>query len=184
MRVISGKAGSLSLRVPKSLTRPTTDRVREAVFSSLGDFVVGASVLDLFAGSGSLGIEALSRGAAEATFVDENREAVETIRKNLAATRLEAGIARQQKVSSFLSTISGRSFTLIFADPPYARTPEELDFLTGFLSLEPLSRAISPNGLLVLETFSGSPLPVPENWETIREKTYGKTRVTCLQVSP
>lgn len=180
MRVISGVAGSLPLRVPPSLTRPTTDRVREAVFSSLGDRVVGARVLDLYAGSGSLGIEALSRGASEAVFVEENREAVETIRRNLESTRLGGGVVRQQAVRSFLSTLSETEFSLIFADPPYARAPEELESLGEFLALEPLARALSPGGVFVLESFAKQPLPPIPLWEVFREKKYGKTRVSYL----
>lgn len=183
MRVISGEAGSLPLRVPKSLTRPTTDRVREAVFSSLGDRVVDASVLDLFAGSGALGIEALSRGAKEATFVDENREAAEIIRKNLSSTKLSRGIVLQRKVASFLSSVPPASFSLIFADPPYARTTEQVEDLQVFLSHENLVRCLSEDGIFVLESFSGTPLPEQGQWEIIREKTYGNTRVSYLSRS-
>ena len=181
MRVISGEAGSLPLRVPRSLTRPTTDRVREAVFSSLGDFVVDAMVLDLFAGSGALGIEALSRGAREATFVEENREAVEVIRSNLAATRLENGIVRQQKVASFLTSTPSSGYSLLFADPPYAKTPEELTSLEDYLSSERLSDSLSQDGIFVLESYSGVSLPELRQWKILREKTYGNTRVSYLQ---
>src|SRR5216110_2538089 len=92
MRVIAGSAGGIRLEAPKTGIRPTMDRVKAAIFSSLGDRVPRARVLDLFAGTGALGIEALSRGAASATFVENDRRAVESIRRNLAQTRLDGRI--------------------------------------------------------------------------------------------
>src|SRR5256714_11538829 len=102
MRVIAGMAGGIRLDVPKSDIRPTMDRVKAAIFSSLGDKVIGARVLDLFAGSGALGIEALSRGSATALFIDDQCQAVDTIERNLKKTRLE-GRASQQEVFEFLN---------------------------------------------------------------------------------
>ncbi len=87
MRIIAGAAGGITIRVPQAVTRPTMDRTRQALFSMLGDIVVGARVLDLFAGSGALGLEALSRGAAHAVFVEHHRAAAQVIRENLAAGR-------------------------------------------------------------------------------------------------
>ncbi len=181
MRVISGLAGSLPLRVPPSLTRPTTDRVREAVFSSLGERIVQARVLDLFAGSGSLGIEALSRGATEAVFVEEHHEAITTIRQNLESTHLNGGIIHQQNVRSFLSTLSEADFSIIFADPPYAKTSEGLEFLKKLLAMDTLACCLSPGGVFVLESFAKQPLPSTKLWEIFREKKYGKTRVSYLR---
>src|SRR5215831_18458706 len=94
MRIISGFAGGIPLRTPSHDVRPTMDMVREAIFSSLGDRVVGARVLDLFAGSGAFGIEALSRGAAEAVFVDNHPKAITTIQNNLRKTKLEGQVIR------------------------------------------------------------------------------------------
>src|SRR2546427_13246241 len=101
MRVIAGSAGGIRLAVPKRGVRPTMDRVKAAIFSSLGDAVAGARVLDLFAGSGALGIEALSRGASSAMFVEEDRQSTEMIERNLAKTKLK-GRVRQQNVFDFL----------------------------------------------------------------------------------
>src|ERR1041384_253924 len=101
MRVIAGSAGGIQLEVPKRGVRPTMDRVRAAIFSSLGDKVIGAHVLDLFAGSGGLGIEALSRGAASAMFVDHDRQAIDVIEQNLQKTKLQ-GKTRQQDVFEFV----------------------------------------------------------------------------------
>src|SRR5438045_572605 len=104
MRVIAGSAGGIRLDVPKRGVRPTMDRVKAAIFSILGDSVIGARVLDLFAGTGGLGIEALSRGASSVLFVDDNRSAVVAIEKNLAKTKL-TGHVRQQDVFKFLQRL-------------------------------------------------------------------------------
>src|SRR6187401_1009431 len=101
MRVIAGVAGGIRLDVPKTNVRPTMDRVKAAIFSSLGEKVIGARVLDLFAGSGGLGIEALSRGAASSLFVDNDREAITAIEGNLKKSKTEAK-TRQQDVFDFL----------------------------------------------------------------------------------
>src|SRR5262252_8787456 len=101
MRVIAGSAGGIRLAVPKRGVRPTMDRVKAAIFSSLGDAIIGARVLDLFAGSGALGIEALSRGAASVIFVEDDHQSADTIEKNLAKTKLK-GRVRDQDVFAFL----------------------------------------------------------------------------------
>src|SRR3954468_19018730 len=105
MRVIAGSAGGIRLHVPKQRVRPTMDRVKGAIFSSLGDQVIGARVLDLFAGAGGLGIEALSRGATSVLFVDHDRQAINTIEKNLKKARVEQGKTRQQDVFDFLQRV-------------------------------------------------------------------------------
>src|SRR5215467_5396176 len=101
MRVIAGSARGIPLKTPDHEARPTMDRVREAIFSSLGDLVIGARVLDLFAGSGALGIEALSRGADSAVFVEEDQQSTAAIKQNLAKTKL-VGSVRRQNVFKFL----------------------------------------------------------------------------------
>src|SRR5205085_11779338 len=101
MRVIAGSAGGVRLAVPKRGVRPTMDRVKAAIFSSLGDAIVGARVLDLFAGTGAPGIEAPSRGASSAVFVEESRHSVEVLEKNLTITKLKGSI-RNQYVFHFL----------------------------------------------------------------------------------
>src|SRR5213595_2335257 len=101
MRVIAGSAGGVRLAVPKRGVRPTMDRVKAAIFSSLGDAIVGAKVLDLFSGSGALGIEALSRGASSAIFVEEDRQSISVIENNLIKTKLK-GRVRQENVFNFL----------------------------------------------------------------------------------
>lgn len=123
MRVVSGSAKGRPLKaVPGSGTRPTTDKVKEALFSMIGPYFDGEEVLDLFAGSGGLGIEALSRGASRAVFVDSDRRAVETVRANIAAAKLEqaAEVYRNDAMLALKALARrGRSFDLVFIDPPY-----------------------------------------------------------------
>src|SRR6476661_3131729 len=128
MRVIAGSAGGIHLDAPKSGVRPTMDRVKAAIFSSLGEEIIDARVLDLFAGTGSLGIEALSRGAASALFVEENAAALAVIERNLVRTKL-AGRVRQQDVFAFLRAPQvPEQFRIVFADPPYEKTKSGEEF--------------------------------------------------------
>ena len=121
MRIIAGSAKGLILQAPPSITRPTMDRVRAAIFSILGDRVPEAHVLDLFAGTGAMGIEALSRGAASALFIDHQKKATELIHKNLATTKLVGQIQTSDALTCLdRLTQLGSTFDLIFADPPYA----------------------------------------------------------------
>jgi 16S rRNA (guanine966-N2)-methyltransferase len=180
MRIISGSAGSIPLQVPRSLTRPTTDRVRESLFAVLGDLVVGARVLDLFAGSGSLGIEALSRGAILADFIESHGPACESIQKNLEKAKLKGGKVHRRDVLAHLGTISVARYDLIFADPPYARSDAERELLEKLLNSPGLAATLSTGGLLVLESLSSSQLPETEFWKAREERTYGVTRVSFL----
>lgn len=185
MRVIAGRAGGLALHVPKSELRPTMDAVKGAIFSSLGDLVIGARVLDLFAGTGGLGIEALSRGAGAATFVESERRAVQSIEKNLAYTKL-TGVVQSMDVFRFLDRYaSPASFDIIFADPPYAKIPGERDFTPELMGSESLPQALAPGGIFVLEHMPGAKLALHGKWECFRQKRYGATEVAFLQaVSP
>src|SRR5438445_13066988 len=118
MKVIAGRAGGVRLTSPKSGVRPTMDRVKGAIFSSLGEMVIGARVLDLFAGTGALGIEALSRGADSALFIEEDRQSVATIEKNLTKTQL-TGRDRQQDVFRFLTKAATVAHTVnVVLDDP------------------------------------------------------------------
>ncbi|MDF1657804.1 MAG: 16S rRNA (guanine(966)-N(2))-methyltransferase RsmD [Verrucomicrobiales bacterium] len=180
MRIIAGEAGSLKLLVPPSITRPTTDRVREAVFSSLGNRLIEADVVDLFAGSGSLGLESLSRGARSAVFVDNNSASEKTIEANLMSSRLKGGKFIRRDALSYLSSVPEAHFDIIFADPPYARDEETTALLSAILDHEKLVKALKPDGLLVLETFAKAPVPDNPLWSSLKEKVYGKTRVSYL----
>ena len=180
MRVIAGSAGGFHLAVPKSGVRPTMDRVKAAIFSSLGDAIIREKILDLFAGSGALGIEALSRGAASAVFVEENRQSIVVIEKNLAKTRLEGRI-RQENVFEFLRRSAGKeTFRIIFADPPYEKTKSGERFTEKLLSDEALPQLLEPEGIFVLEKQPGETLPEMKQWRVLRQKTYGATEVIFL----
>jgi 16S rRNA (guanine966-N2)-methyltransferase len=180
MRVIAGSAGGIRLAVPKRGVRPTMDRVKTAIFSSLGDAVIGARVLDLFAGSGALGIEALSRGASSVVFVEGDGQSAEIIEGNLAKTKLKGRI-RQQDAFDFLRHASGAElFDIVFADPPYEKTQDGERFTEKLLANEDLSRLVDPGGIFVLEKHPGEALPDTTLWRVIRQKTYGATDVLFL----
>jgi 16S rRNA (guanine966-N2)-methyltransferase len=180
MRVIAGSAGGIRLAVPKRGVRPTMDRVKAAIFSSLGDAVTGARVLDLFAGSGALGIEALSRGASFAMFVEEDRQSAEMIERNLAKTKLK-GRVRQQDVFDFLRHISGtETFQIILADPPYEKTKHGDSYTEKLVTNEVLPRLLDSSGVLVLEKRPAETLSEMQLWRLVRQKTYGATEVLFL----
>ena len=177
MRIIAGIAKGMVLAVPRGDdVRPTSDRVRGAIFSSLGARVVDATVLDLYAGTGALGFEAASRGAQSVTFVDRS---VESIQKNLAVFQKyrnsEFEILRGD-VMTHLKKM-GRQFSLVFADPPYAMDPEPL--------LQEVRHVIAPGGTLVLEMSKRATLRLGSDGllELEREATYGDTRVCHVRVA-
>jgi 16S rRNA (guanine966-N2)-methyltransferase len=171
VRVVAGRHGGRRLAAPRGrATRPTSDRVREALFSSLGD-LSGARVLDLFAGSGALGVEALSRGAAEATFVDSAPAAVRAVRDNLAALRLEAEVHRAD-ARAFLRTArnAGRQYDLVLIDPPYRRASALAGDLAG--ALPPV---LAPGARVVAESDRRAPLDL--GMPLLDERRYGDTLI-------
>jgi 16S rRNA (guanine966-N2)-methyltransferase len=180
MRVIAGSAGGIRLDVPKTDVRPTMDRVKAAIFSSLGEEIIGARVLDLFAGTGALGIEALSRGAASALFVEDNSAAIAAIERNLARTRLEGRI-RRQDVFGFLRSPRGESFNIIFADPPYEKTKSGGEFTTLLLEDPQLAQMLELSGTFVLEKRPAEQPPQMQLWNVTRTRAYGATEVLFLQ---
>ena len=175
LRVIAGTAGGRKLVAPKGDARPTTDRVREALFSSLGDQVQDATVLDLYAGSGALAIEALSRGAGSAVLVDSDRNATAAMRANLTTTGFE-GAARIERISveRFVTApIRDAPFDLVFLDPPYevpsAVVAEVLAALAG-------AEAITHGATVVVERAkAGEPIALPAGWGIEKERAYGDT---------
>jgi 16S rRNA (guanine966-N2)-methyltransferase len=180
MRVIAGSAGGIRLAVPKHGVRPTMDRVKAAIFSSLGEAVVGARVLDLFAGSGAFGIEALSRGASSVAFVEADRQSAEIIGSNLAKTKLQ-GRVRQQDVFDFVRhASSAEKFDIIFADPPYEKTEDGERFTEKLLANETLSQLLNADGVFVLEKRPREVVPETKLWCITRQKTYGATEVLFL----
>jgi 16S rRNA (guanine966-N2)-methyltransferase len=172
MRVIAGRWGGRRLQAPPGdATRPTSDRVREALFSVLGDRVDGARVLDLFAGSGALGIEALSRGAAHATFVDSAPAAIRSLRANLSALGADAEV-RRADARRFLGAASanGRHYDLVFLDPPYRLAGR----LGGELAAA-LPAVLAPGAMVVTESDRRAPLEL--ELELIDERRYGDTLI-------
>ena len=184
MRVIAGRAGGVRLVSPKRGVRPTMDRVKAAIFSSLGEMMIDARVLDLFAGTGALGIEALSRGAASVLFVDEDRQSITAIEKNLAKAKL-AGRVRQQDVFSFLkaATQPNDKFRIIFADPPYDQMKSGERFTDKLLKDPNLPRLLEENGLFILEKRPAEKIPQLQLWKVIRQKAYGATEVLFLSAN-
>jgi len=175
LRIVAGSRKGARIFAPKGLdTRPTGDRVREAVFNLIGP-VDGAEVLDLYAGSGAMGLEALSRGAARATFVESDREAAETILKNLDKLKLEGAVVFREDARRKLAAdaAGGRRYDLVLADPPYA--------MTDYTSIARyLPRVLSDDGLLVLETAAKTEPELPELAVRTSRK-YGSTRVTVFE---
>ena len=182
MRVVAGEAGGRRLIAPEgSDTRPTLDRVREAMFNSLVSLgaVDGAKVLDLYAGSGALGIEALSRGALSCVFVDTGRDARKAIATNLVTTGfVDQSIVAPQDAVTWLRQASASAglehsrFDLVLIDPPYAA---EDDLWSDVLSLVGV---IAAGGVVVTE--SARPIAVPKWWDAQKEKRYGGTLISVL----
>ncbi|PZU47299.1 MAG: 16S rRNA (guanine(966)-N(2))-methyltransferase RsmD [Microbacterium sp.] len=175
-RIIAGAAGSLTLAVPDAGTRPTSDRVRESLFGALdaADLVDGAAVLDLYAGSGALGLEAVSRGAASADLVERAPRAASVAERNARAVARAVPGARvrvhRAAVEAFLRAATA-TFDLVFVDPPY-----ELDDGSLSEALELLAPRLAPDAVVIVEraTRSGAP-ELPESLEVSRERTYGDT---------
>lgn len=176
MRVIAGHLGGRRLAAPRGLaTRPTTDRVREALFSILGD-VTGTAVLDLFAGTGALGIEALSRGAASAVFVESARPALSALRANLT----DLGLVHVSRVITEPVARAVRGlpredhFDLVFADPPYDEVASAMEALVLVAS------HLSAGARVVLEHAARRPPPPSSVLVALQTRTYGDTALTFL----
>jgi 16S rRNA (guanine966-N2)-methyltransferase len=168
VRVIAGEFRGRPLRAPRGVrTRPTADRVREALFSMLGD-LSGARVLDLFAGSGALGIEALSRGAESAVFVERDQHALAALRRNLEAVGADSEV-RRRDVMRFLARPEG-TFDLVFCDPPYDDAPRVAASLD-----EALPAMLEENARIVTESDRRNPLTL--SLPLVVERNYGDTRI-------
>lgn len=156
MRIVAGKAGGIVLQVPKGEVRPTADKVREALFSILGDKVIGAAVLDLFSGSGGLALEALSRGASSAVMVDYSKASCDVIRKNMEKCRLDGGMIVQADAGLFLKRElrGARKYDLVFADPPYCKGILDRDFIQE-LAKGGVAKLLAGDGLFIAEVQEG-----------------------------
>jgi len=176
--VISGTAGKRRLKSPRGLdVRPTSDRVKEALFNILGEHVADSCFLDLFAGTGNVGIEALSRGAHSVVFVENNHQNIRYIKKNLEITSLGAR-ARLIRLDTEKALImlgkEGRRFNLIFLDPPYLQ-----NFEASALAQIDYQELLRPDGIIVIESSKKDRLPGnPGRLEMFRQKRYGDTMLT------
>ena len=177
MRIVGGDFGGRRLKVPRTdAVRPTQDSVREALFSMLGAAVAGADFLDLFAGSGAVGLEALSRGAKSATFVELNRRHLAVVRENAAAL----AVGRDARFvaadcARYLASYSGPGFDIAFSDPPHALAAE-----TGFapaLAAAAERGVVRPGGLFVAEMAAAQGADSVPGWELVRDRVYGRTRL-------
>jgi 16S rRNA (guanine(966)-N(2))-methyltransferase RsmD len=176
MRVIAGTARGIPLTAPRDrATRPITDRVKETLFAILGDRVVDARVLDLYAGSGAIGIEALSRGAAACTFVERDREALNVLRRNLERTRLTAAATVVGgDVLRFLDAPPAHRYDLVVLDPPYA----ERAILAPLERLEPL--LVGP-AMVVVKHFWRTAPAEPAGLRAVRRRRFGETALTFME---
>jgi len=180
LRVIGGELRGRRLRAPAGTqARPTADRVRKAVFDILGRAIVGSTFLDAYAGTGAVGIEALSRGASEVTFVEENAEMAALLARNLETSG--AGLGRVRVVgvdmARALSILEreGRRFSLVYLDPPYGGG--ELDRALRLLSR---SRVLADGATVIAEHESRQPAPVPESLRLVRTAAYGRATLSFL----
>jgi 16S rRNA (guanine966-N2)-methyltransferase len=178
MRVIAGSARGMPLTAPRDrATRPITDRVKETLFAILGERVPNARVLDLYAGSGAIGIEALSRGAASADFVERGRQGVDAIRSNLAATRLTDGSAvHAVPVERFLASADqAERWDLVVLDPPY----EERAIVAP---LRAVVAHLAPGATVVVKAFWRTEVPAIDGLTAVRQRRFGETMLTFLEL--
>ncbi len=175
MRVIAGLAKGRRLTSPGAATRPLTDRAKEALFSALGGLIPGARVLDLYAGSGSLGIEALSRGAGDATFVERDAAALRALRANLAAVDL-GGRVVGGAVERFLDREAGE-FDLAFVDPPWEHSLASVETV-----LANVDRLLAAEATTVVHRRTGEQPPAgPAGWSAPVRRSYGDTVLWTFQ---
>ena len=173
-RIIAGRAGGRRIAVPPAGTRPTSDRVREALFSALtaDPGLDGAAVLDLCAGSGALGLEALSRGAANALFVESDRRAAAVLRRNVADLGLPGAAVRIASAAAVLAAPADRPYDVVLVDPPYAVPDAEV---AGWLAAAAANGWLAGDAVVVVERGRGAAFPWPVPLVALRERRYGDT---------
>lgn len=181
MRIITGSAKGCKLKAPKGwTTRPTTDRVKESLFGILGVRVVEAAVLDLFAGTGNLGLEALSRGAVSAVFVDQSMQSIQVIKDNAVHTKLQgrAKIVKSEALSALQKFAQqGGRFDIVFCDPPYRKglAQKVLQAAAGL-------KTVNPGGLVVIEQAKDEPLiDGGGSFRLVRSERYGETVIHIFE---
>lgn len=178
MRVIAGKARSVRLQTPEGLeTRPTTDRIKETLFNMINFDLPGANFLDLFSGSGAMGIEAMSRGANKATFMDSEKEPVRCIRENIKKTRFEEqSQVIQSTIEVGLAKLQGQKFDVIFMDPPYSTGLDQ-----KALELIQTYELLAEEGYIIVERSTEDVLKYDsEYYRVVKEKGFRTTTMTFL----
>ncbi|KKB99358.1 16S rRNA (guanine(966)-N(2))-methyltransferase RsmD [Mycolicibacter arupensis] len=182
-RIVGGAAGGRRIAVPPRGTRPTTDRVREALFNVLDARMdlTDMAVLDLYAGSGALGLEALSRGAASALFVESDRRAADVLSGNIAAVGLRGAALRRGTVAAVLAGGTDTPVDLVLADPPYDVDAATIDELPGLLTAGGWA---VPGTVVMIERAASSPaVGWPPGWKAWPTRRYGDTRLELAELS-
>ena len=178
MRITGGQMGGRILKIPKTGNiRPTQDRVREALFNMIQFEIGGSKFLDLFAGSGAVGLEAYSRGASAVTFVEQDRRHLTILRENAEMLKIPSASYVCSDVYRYLENYEGSPFDIAFADPPYVLGAE-----TGYVGVLESVRArnlVREGGLFIAEMTAVQRADAAPGWELLRDRTYGKTRL-CL----
>lgn len=170
IRVITGIAKGRKLFSPKGLkTRPTTDMVRGALFNVLGNLIIDANIIDLYSGTGALGIEALSRGARNCVFVDNDDECINIIKKNLELTGLQ-GIVLKGDAEKVIAKLKDEKYDIVFADPPYGK-----DLARNLLSALDKCSILKNFTFVVIQHYKKDVIDEPLNWKKIQTKKYGDT---------
>ena len=187
MKIIAGQAKGLPLLVPRGEVRPTQDRVREALFGILQSMVPGARALDLFCGTGSVGLEALSRGASRVCMVDASRSACQTARRNLERSKLTGGVIVQSDCLAFTRR-ERATYDIIFADPPYCKAPGDQDMISELLQGR-VRELLRENGLFIAEAQLGYGVGDERtrefpDWQLIDTRSYGKNTLLFYQSEP
>ncbi|MFG1929524.1 16S rRNA (guanine(966)-N(2))-methyltransferase RsmD [Mycobacterium sp. NPDC048908] len=180
-RIVAGAFGGRRIAVPSTGTRPTTDRVRESLFNVLTSRIdfTGAAVLDLYAGSGALGLEALSRGATSAVFVESDTRAAAVVAKNIAALGVRSADVRRGPVAAVLAGGATRPVDLVFADPPYDAPGAEVEAMLTALDTGGWARA---GTVVVVERGTQAPeLLWPDGWRPWPTRRYGDTRIELAE---
>lgn len=175
VRIIAGKYGGRILAAPPGKrTHPMSERIRNALFNSIGSELVGASVLDAFAGTGAIGLEALSRGAVDATFIERDRVAQKVLQENIDALAAEHAKLIRSSVSAWLDTTDGlQRYDIIFADPPYHDEQ--------FSTVKRLFGLLKPNGLMVLSHTDTGEVPAQDDIVVVDNRSYGNANLTLYR---
>lgn len=183
MRIITGKVRGLQLTVPKNMdVRPTADRVKESLFNIIGSKIIEAKILDLFAGTGNLGLESWSRGAASVVFIDESKESLRLVNSNINKCRAQADCTVYKgnavNVAARLAD-NGERFDIAFCDPPYNK-----GWVEQIIAMLPQHPFLKDGGYLIVERSAHNELPqLPDCLENVREQKYGETFIDFLYYS-